>query len=385
MKKFIRIFALLVLALGVLLAVAFQASAPAPPPADSESARRLAAGPLPVAAVDRTFVDRSRATDANGDFAGAPERTLEATLWYPQGAAGRHPLLVYSHGFMSIRSENVPLAELLASHGYVVVSMDYPLTNGGAPGGPTVADAVNQPGDVSFAIDQILGWSESERPFTGEIDPERIGALGLSLGGLTTTLVSFHPRLRDPRIHAALSIAGPGAIFDERFFATAPELPFLMVAGTGDAMIDFELNAAPIPRKVARGELLAIQNASHAGFASIADGFPLRLLDNPDSLGCIALSSNLEQRKVENPFGGLGGPEDGVVFPDPPQLPCQKGVPDEALAAGRQQMITRLAALAFFESVFSPDPAARAAHASYLRETLPRELPEARYEVAAAR
>ena len=381
--KIARILAVLTLVLGVSLAVAYRASAPEPPPADSESARRLASGPLPFASVDRTFVDRSRATNPNGDFEGAAERTLEATLWYPQGAAGPHPLLVYSHGFMSMRSENVPLAELLASHGYVVVSMDYPLTNGGAPGGPNVADAVNQPGDVRFAIDQILGWSEEERPFSGEIDRGRIGALGLSLGGLTTTLVSFHPRLRDPRIHAALSIAGPGAIFDARFFATA-DLPFLMVAGTGDAMVDFELNAAPIPHKIARGGLLAIQNASHAGFAAIADGFPLRLLDNPDSLGCFALSGNLEARKVENPFAGIGGPEDGVVFADPPALPCQRGVPEVALAAGRQQMITRLAALAFFESVFSPDPALRAAHDGYLRETLAREWPEARYEVAAA-
>ena len=384
MKKIARILAALALTLGISLAVGYRASAPEPPPADSESARRLASGPLPVASADRTFVDRSRATHANGDFAGAPERTLVATLWYPQGAAGPHPLLVYSHGFMSMRSENVPLAELMASHGYVVVSLDYPLTHGGAPGGPNVADAVNQPGDVRFAIDQILGWGEAERPFAGEIDRARIGALGLSLGGLTTTLVSFHPRLRDPRIQAALSIAGPAAFFDERFFATA-DLPFLMVAGTGDAMIDFERNAAPIPRKVARGSLLAIRGASHAGFASLADGFPLRLLDNPDALGCWALVGNLEAREVENPFAGFGGPEDGVVFDGPPPMPCQHGVPEEALAAGRQLMITRLAALAFFESVFSPDPAARAAHDAYLRETLPRDWPEARYEVAAAR
>jgi predicted dienelactone hydrolase len=383
MKRVVRIVAAVLLALGVSLAVAYRASAPEPPPGGSESARRLAPGPLAVASVDRTFVDRSRTTDANGDFAGAPERTLVATLWAPQGDAGPHPLLVYSHGFMSMRSENVPLAELLASHGYVVVSMDYPLTNGGAPGGPNVADAVNQPGDVRFAIDQVLGWNAEERPFAGEIDRERIGVLGLSLGGLTTELVSFHPRLRDPRIRAALSIAGPAAFFDERFFATA-DLPFLMVAGTGDAMIDFEKNAATIPQKIGRGGLLAIRGASHAGFASIADGFPLRLLGNPDSLGCWALTSNLAAREVENPFTGFGGPEDGVVFDGPPRMPCQKGVPDEALAAGRQLMITRLAALAFFESVFSEDAAERAAYDSYLRDTLPREWPEARYEVAGA-
>ena len=51
-----------------------------------------------------------------------------------------------------------------------------------------------------------------ERPFAGGIDRDRIGAMGLSLGGLTTTLVAFHPTLGDPRIRAAVSIAGPSAM-----------------------------------------------------------------------------------------------------------------------------------------------------------------------------
>jgi predicted dienelactone hydrolase len=379
--QIVRILGVLVLALAVFLAGAFFASAPRPPPAGSESARRLAMGPLPVASLDRAFVDRSRPTDANGDFAGAPERTLEATLWYPDAEPGPHPLLVYSHGFMSMRGENVPLAELLASHGYVVVSVDYPLTNRRAPGGPNVGDAVNQPGDVRFLIDQLLALPESERPFAGTIDPERIGVLGLSLGGLTTTLATFHPRLRDSRIHAALSIAGPGALFDERFFATA-DVPFLMIAGTADAMIDYATNALPIPQKIASGGLLTIENASHAGFAAFADMFPLRLLDNPDSIGCWALMGNLEARGATNPFAGLGGPEDGIVLEPGAQLPCKNGAPEDALAAGRQLMVTRLAALAFFESQFARDPAERASQASFLTETLPREFPEASYQGA---
>jgi dienelactone hydrolase len=378
-----RILLFLALLVAIWTVGAFLAIAPEPP-RGSESERRLAPGPLPVASADRTFVDHSRPTLANGDFAGAPARTLEGTLWYPAGTRGAHPLLVYSHGFLSTRGENVPLAELLASHGYVVVSVDYPLTNRRAPGGPNVGDAVNQPGDVSFVIDQVLGWSEAERPFAGRIDEARIGALGLSLGGLTTTLVAFHPRLRDPRIRAAVSIAGPAAFFDERFFATA-DVPFLMIAGTQDAMVEYASNAAPIPAKVGRGGLLSIEGASHAGFAAFADMFPLRFLDNPDSIGCWALVASLETRGVENPFAKLGGREDGVVMEPNAPLPCRNGAPEEALAAGRQLMITRLAALAFFESVFAADAAERASQESFLRETLPREFPEARYQGAGAR
>jgi predicted dienelactone hydrolase len=382
--KFVRIVIGLALVLALVLGAAFFARAPEPPAAGSDSARRLEPGPLPIGSAELRFVDRSRPTDANGDFPGAPERTFEATLWYPADAPGSHPLLVYSHGFMSMRGENVPLAELLASHGYVVVSVDYPLTNRRAPGGPNVADAVNQPTDVRFVIDQLLALPESERPFAGTLDAERIGAIGLSLGGLTTTLASFHPRLRDPRIRAAVSIAGPAALFDERFFATA-DVPFLMIAGTADAVVEYETNARPIPQKVKSGGLLTIANASHAGFAGFADMFPLRLLDNPDSLGCRALVGNLEGRGVGNPFAGLGGVEEGIVLDPTAPLPCAAGAPDEVLAAGRQLMITRLAALAFFESQFARDPAERASQASFLTETMPRDFPELTFEAALLR
>jgi len=112
--------------------------------------------------------------------------------------------------------------------------------------------------------------------------------------------------------------------------------------------------------------------------------FPLRLLDNPDSIGCWALMGNLESRRGENPFAKLGGAEDGVVLDAAAPLPCAQGAPDEALAAGRQLMIARLAALAFFESQFARDPAERASQASFLTETLPREFPEAHYQGAGA-
>jgi dienelactone hydrolase len=366
--------------LAAVLAVGCAWNAAAPPAADSESARHLASGPHRVATFDTVFVDASRPTDANGDFAGAPARTLPATIWYPKGAAAAHPLLVYSHGFMSMRSENAPLTVLLASHGYVVVAVDYPLTKFRAPGGPNVRDVVNQPDDIRFVIDRVLAWGPSERPFAGEIDRDRIGAVGLSLGGLTTTLAAFHPWLRDPRIAAAVSIAGPAAMFLPAFFATA-DIPFLMIAGTGDAIIPYESNAAPIPRMVRRGGLVSITGASHAGFSAFAGRFPLRLLANPDLIGCYALTHNLED-PIEHPFEKLGGEAEGILLDPNAPLPCHDGTPASALAAGRQLMITRLAALAFFESRFAKDTAVRTAYDAFLRETLAHDFPEATFLAA---
>ena len=43
------------------------------------------------------------------------------------------------------------------------------------------------------------------------IDHDCVAAVGLSLGGLTSTLIAFHPTLRDPRVGVAVSIAGRGS------------------------------------------------------------------------------------------------------------------------------------------------------------------------------
>jgi len=384
--RILRIAGAVVLGLIAVLGITFVLAAPEPPPAGSKSAALLAPGVHPVGITDHTFVDRSRPTAANGDFAGAPQRTLEATLWYPKGDAGPHPLLVYSHGFMSWRTEHAALAEQLASHGYVVASVDFPLTNLRAPGGPNATDVIHQPGDLSFVIDQMLEWTGPDRPFDGTIDPDRIGALGVSLGGLTTILVTYHPKVRDERIAASLSIAGLAAFFDERFYANA-DIPFLMLAGSEDALVSYETNARPILDRVAGSALLTIEDGTHTGFTAVSDAFPNRLLSQPDFMGCYMLNRNLDQSddgQTER-FAHLGGPEDGVVLSEPPERPCAHGLPDAPLSPGRQLMITRVTALAFFETHFAAQPAERAAYAAFLRRTIGQDFPEVRYEEAALR
>ena len=346
---------------------------------ESDEAVACCNRPHEVAVEELEWVDATRPTAPNGDFAGAPERRFRVALWHPREAAGPHPLVVYSHGFMSTRHGGEHLAQHLASHGYVVVATDYPLTTFTAPGGPEAGDVVNQPGDVSFLIDTVLALEGDARPFSGEIDEDRIGVFGLSLGGLTTTLVAFHPEQRDPRVRAAISIGGPGVMFGSRYFDHA-DVPFLMIAGTADAMIDFESNAKPIPGRVRDGGLLAIAGGSHAGFSAQAAGV-MRVLGNPDTLGCTALLDNIDVDPDTNPFGDLGTEEQGFLDARGAPLPCQQEFA-EVMPAGRQHWITALAARAFFESHFARDAAARAAHARFLAEELPSELAEVAYTPA---
>ena len=215
----------------------------------SESASRLERGPNSVGYAEFDWVDRSRRTPKNGDYPGSAERQFRVSLWFPKEALGEHPLVVFSHGLMSSRKGCTHMAEHLASYGYVVVSADHPLSNAQAPGGATYLDVVNQPSDVSFLIDHVMGNEASARSFKGSIDPERIGVFGISLGGATATLTAFHPEWRDSRVAAAISIAGPGDVFGSRFFEHA-SVPFLMIAGTSDAIVDYEINASKIPERM---------------------------------------------------------------------------------------------------------------------------------------
>jgi predicted dienelactone hydrolase len=253
----------LVTLIAVALGVAWICTAPEALPAGSESARRLALGPHPVGRVEFEWVDASRPTAANAEFPGSPERSFQVALWFPEDAPGEHPLAVYSHGFVSSHHGGAYLAEHLASHGYVVGAADYPLTHADAPGGPNSRDVIHQPADVSFLIDRVLALDGAERPFEGEIDVERIGVFGVSLGGVTTTLVAFHPEWRDSRVAAAISIGGVGDVFGPRFFDHAA-IPFLMIAGTADSIVDYE----PTPFRFRIGRMTAGSQRSRAARTS---------------------------------------------------------------------------------------------------------------------
>jgi hypothetical protein len=156
-----------------------------------------------------------------------------------------------------------------------------------------------------------------------------------------------------------------------------------MIAADADAIVDYGANAAPLPNKLAHGgALLTLAGGSHAGFAPAADGL-MRVLGNPDRLGCWALSRTLRVKPGSSLFVGLGGAERGIVESAEAPPPCANGAPAKALAPGRQLMITTLALRAFFESVWAETPEQRAESARFVSEILPRDFAEARYQVIA--
>jgi alpha-beta hydrolase superfamily lysophospholipase len=201
-------------------------------------------GPRPVGVRTLRLGDQTRATPPHGSFAGTPFRTLDTEVWYPAAtpptgtalrdapldtAGAPYPLVLYGHALQDSRLGEAYLAEHLASRGYVVAAVDFPLGKLGAPGGATPDDLASQPDDLRAVLEHLLA---GDGGLAGAVDAERIGASGLSLGAATVMLLAYHRDLRDRRIRAILPIAPPFSCAFTRSCSTPcqPALPMATLA-----------------------------------------------------------------------------------------------------------------------------------------------------------
>jgi dienelactone hydrolase len=211
-----------------------------------------------------TFVDRSRPTEAGSQTPAAPERTLETTIYLPDGTDSR-PLIVFSHGLGGHPDKFSDLLSAWARAGYVVAAPAFPTTNDhvvGASQNYTVASG--QPADVSFVLDQVLALANDPGSrLHDRIDVDHIGAGGLSLGGGTTYAVVFSRCCRDPRFTAAEVLAGA-------LFPLAGEMdldghvPLLIAHGDADPVLDHHFAEDAFARAAAPVWFVTLLGASHA-------------------------------------------------------------------------------------------------------------------------
>lgn len=355
------------------------------------------AGPHSVATLDVTFEDTSRPIAATDKHAAAPSRTLVTTIYYPAAgdaplggsaplaSGGPFPMLMYSHGYSSSRDEATRVANRATSYGYIVVAPDFPLTNLQANGGaPDIDDAANQPADVSFLIDKLLAFSkDSQHVLANAVDEARIGALGVSLGGLTTLLVSFHPRFHDARIKAAMPIAALSGFFAPGFYHTR-ELPVLLVHGDMDAIVNYELNARrAFTRALPNARLITIAKGTHAAFGAQFDPSLAPILNaliapanadpgNPDGVGCGAVGATLQMTGPEF-ITALGDAKDFINVDEAKLLPCEG---DEythpAIDPDEQEDIVLRSAIPFFDAHLGSTPDTRQDGCRYLLHELPK-------------
>ena len=170
-----------------------------------------ATGEYEAATVTCTYTDANRIETYTST---GENRKLNVKLWYPQNAIGAYPLIVFSHGTTGTKSSNTSLYNELASHGYVVASIDHTyqaLFTTFADGHTTwidmdyireftAEDAHSdrqrscelyqkwmkiRMDDMNLVIDSILAKAQegNAESVYQRVDPDKIGVIGHSLGG----------------------------------------------------------------------------------------------------------------------------------------------------------------------------------------------------------
>jgi predicted dienelactone hydrolase len=354
-----------------LLIVALAVAVAIPPPAwcrcrgtsRRHTADFAARGPYAVGTRTLFLVDETRPTPSNGSFAGAPFRALDTQVWYPAAATpatgaipgapldpggGPYPLILHGHALQDNRRGEAYLAEHLASRGYLVAAVDFPLGKLTAPGGPSPNDVASQPGDLRVVLDRLLA---GEGGFADAIDAKRIGASGLSLGGGTVLLLTYHRDLRDRRIRAVLPIAPAFSCAFTRAFYRRVRVPLLVVQGDADGLAPLAENGLRVVQN-ARGPrtLVVLHGGSHLGFTGFADvlGPPAAI----DQFGCNAIGP-------APVFPAIPAGRGTGVTSDACSLPCQAPLPTPTLDFARQHDLTRTVAAAFFDASLKRDRSAR--------------------------
>ncbi|MEA5502506.1 alpha/beta hydrolase [Halotia wernerae UHCC 0503] len=127
------------------------------------------------------------------------DRNIPVDIYWSTAATIEKPVIVYSHGLGSNRTDLRYLAEHLASHGYIFVALQHPGSDGTninlAAAGKTrflkPQEFLERPRDVSFVIDQLEKLNQTaNNPLQGKLATNNVMVLGYSFGGGTALAVA---------------------------------------------------------------------------------------------------------------------------------------------------------------------------------------------------
>ncbi len=190
-------------------------------------------GEYKVATATYTYTDKNRLEQFTNK---EQHRFVNVGFWYPKNGNGTYPLLVFSHGAYGIKDSNSSTFAELASHGYVVVSIDHPYhsfytrsedgtvimvnsdfsqevenKNKGVYSNEEQYNIIQKwmklrTDDMNFVIDTILKKAKNDNnPIYQHINTEKIGVFGHSMGGAASVWLS---RERDD-VRAVVNIDAP--------------------------------------------------------------------------------------------------------------------------------------------------------------------------------
>ncbi|NEQ20118.1 MAG: alpha/beta hydrolase [Microcoleus sp. SIO2G3] len=127
------------------------------------------------------------------------DREIPLDVYWSTDASPTKPLIVFSHGLGSVRTDLRYLAEHLASHGYVVAALEHPGSNGTHIRNALKLKAplleaeefLHRPKDISFVLDELQTLNQNaSSPLQGKLASDRVMVVGYSLGAATALSVA---------------------------------------------------------------------------------------------------------------------------------------------------------------------------------------------------
>jgi predicted dienelactone hydrolase len=306
-----------------------------------------------------------------------PSRPLDVAIWYPTVAAGaptligdnavivgepvqenapvaagRHRLVVLSHGYSGNWTNQAWLAVALARQGYLVAGLNHPGTTSRNMDKAS-AGLTERPRDLSRLIDFLT----TDPAWSGAVEAGNVAAIGHSLGGWTVIALAggrfdparsdadcrdhanlaacrvgretgagqgfairqnFDAELRDRRVGAVVTLdLGLARGFDPASLAAFAVPALVIAAGNGDGGIPAALEsgylAEHLPKATTRS--LAIPGAAHFSFLPLCKPGAVALLeaDTPGD-GVVCRDGEEGQRAavhettIKEVLGFLGNP-----------------------------------------------------------------------------
>lgn len=127
------------------------------------------------------------------------DRPIPVDIYWSTAATAEKPVIIYTHGMGSVRTDLQYVAEHLASHGYIFVALEHPGSNSThvnlALQGKTrflqPQEFLDRPKDISFVLDELEKLNQTaNNPLQGKLATNNVMVIGYSFGGGTALTIA---------------------------------------------------------------------------------------------------------------------------------------------------------------------------------------------------
>jgi len=228
-----------------------------------------AAGVLPIAMWDQRYAADASLYSAFGyDTRWAwitPKLVGHRFRGVPLAAGtGKYPVVLWSLGLPSSRKLGSHIAEELASHGYVVVTMDHTdcwateFPDGRYLAGNHSGDVPGRLRDMQFLLDEVAVLNTGDSLFAGRLDLDRVGVCGGSYGGMVVETCRSDSRVKCAMLWDATNV---------RLNPAGLQKPFLGAQGEGGLNSEHQWLFS---KATTNAVLLQIRGAGHLTACDVA-------------------------------------------------------------------------------------------------------------------